>query len=248
VLFGAAHARLSESLGLRRVFVLTQRRSSYWKTVLADSFRHVARRFGILVVGSARVDLDATSYDALVDRVARSRAQGVVLAAHPFGNVLQLVKGLRARLGQRLAIMVGDSFGSIETRQLFDAAGPGLRGVYIATTDVQHTAGRITAAAQRIARRVDADRPGVLESAQATELVLHAISGSDGTRASVLERLRASSVSHDILGTFRFDANGDMTPGWVAILRFTKPDHRDAKSLGGAVLDRVVHVPTSDLG
>jgi hypothetical protein len=39
-----------------------------------------------------------------------------------------------------------------------------------------------------------------------------------------------------------------MTPGWVAILRFTKPDRRDAKSLRGAVLDRVVRVPTSDLG
>jgi ABC-type branched-subunit amino acid transport system substrate-binding protein/DNA-binding beta-propeller fold protein YncE len=247
VLFGPAHARLSQSLGLRRVFVVTQRRSSYWKTVLADSFRHVARRFGIRVVGSASVDLDARSYAALVDRVERSRAEGVVLAAHPFGNVAQLVKALRARLGQPLPIMVGDSFGSISTQELFAGAGPALRDVYVATADVQHTVGRMTAAAHDVAREVDADRPGVLEAAQATELVLDAIAASDGTRASVLDGLRVSSVSGGILGTFRFDANGDMTPGWVAILRFTKPDRGDAKDLRGAVVDRVVHVPTSDL-
>jgi ABC-type branched-subunit amino acid transport system substrate-binding protein len=87
----------------------------------------------------------------------------------------------------------------------------------------------------------------VLEAAQATELVLDAIAASDGTRASVLERLRTRTVRRGILGSFRFDENGDMTPGWVAILRFTKPDRGDAKDLRGAVVDRVVHVPTSDL-
>ena len=51
--------------------------------------------------------------------------------------------------------------------------------------------------------------------------MLAAIAGSDGTRASVLARLRASTVRDGILGSFRFDRNGDMTPAGVAILRFT---------------------------
>ena len=99
-----------------------------------------------------------------------------------------------------------------------------MRGVYAATAEVPRTALPMTAAARRVAREVDADRLGVLEAAQATELVLRAIAGSDGTRASVLARLRASTERDGILGSFRFDPNGDMTPGSVPIVRFTGPD------------------------
>ena len=73
----------------------------------------------------------------------------------------------------------------------------------------------------------------MLEAAQAAELVLRAIAGSDGTRASVLARLRKSNVRGGILGDFRFDRNGDMTPGWVSILRFTRPDRRSATAVAG---------------
>ena len=77
---------------------------------------------------------------------------------------------------------------------------------------------------------------------------MSAIAGSDGTRASVLARLRASKVRDGILGSFRFDRNGDMTPGWVAILRFTEPGldrTRPRRSFQAAVVDRVVRVPPS---
>ena len=40
-----------------------------------------------------------------------------------------------------------------------------------------------------------------------------AIARSDGTRASVLRELRESEANDGILGSFRFDANGDMTHG-----------------------------------
>jgi ABC-type branched-subunit amino acid transport system substrate-binding protein len=103
----------------------------------------------------------------------------------------------------------------------------------------------MTAAARRLRRTIDIDQAGVLESAQAAELVLRAISRSDGTRASVLAELRASSVTAGILGTFHFDDKGDMTPGWVPIVRITGPDKDTAAYLGGAVVDRVVQLPPS---
>ena len=52
----------------------------------------------------------------------------------------------------------------------------------------------------------------MLFAAQAAEVVLAAIARSDGTRAAVLRELRASRVRDGILGTFRFDGNGDITP------------------------------------
>jgi ABC-type branched-subunit amino acid transport system substrate-binding protein len=94
----------------------------------------------------------------------------------------------------------------------------------------------MTAAARRAARTIDAETSGVLEAAQATEIVLHAIAHSDGTRASVLAELRRAEVTDGILGSFRFDDNGDMTPGWVSIVRITRPADSQAHSLEGAAL------------
>ena len=50
---------------------------------------------------------------------------------------------------------------------------------------------------------------------------MRAIARSDGTRASVLRELRASEVNDGILGSFRFDANGDITTASIPILRIT---------------------------
>ncbi len=86
----------------------------------------------------------------------------------------------------------------------------------------------------------------VLEAAQAAELVLDAIARSDGTRASVLEELQASRVKNGLLGSFRFDRKGDITPASVPILRITgsTPPQAGLPSMfQGSVIDRVVKVP-----
>jgi ABC-type branched-subunit amino acid transport system substrate-binding protein len=152
---------------------------------------------------------------------------------------------VRARFGPAVPIMAGYTFASIATTDLFAEVGPGVRGLYVASLDVPRGAVPMTAAARRLAGTIDVSKSGVLESAQAAELVLRAIARSDGTRASVLTELRASRVKNGLLGTFGFDEDGDMTPGWVPIVRITSPAPDAASQLGGAVVDRVVRLPPS---
>jgi hypothetical protein len=86
----------------------------------------------------------------------------------------------------------------------------------------------------------------VLEAAQAAELVVRAIARSDGTRASVLEELKTTRVKNGLLGSFRFDRNGDVTPATVPIIRITgstPPRAGLPSNLQGAVVDRVVEIP-----
>jgi ABC-type branched-subunit amino acid transport system substrate-binding protein len=242
---GPAHAALAKELGLKRVYVLDDG-IGYEKAILADPFRQAARRLGVTIAGSATFDPDAKRYDDVVERVARSRAQGVVLAGDPWRGALRLLKALRSRLGQDVPIMGGYKFASSMTSaELFEQAGPGVRGLYVTTFDVPRTERPLSAAGRRIARSVDAEQPGVLEAAQATELVLGAIARSDGTRASVLEQLRAGGEKDGILGTFRFDDEGDMTPGRISIVRITRPVDGYPVNLEGAVLARVMNVPPS---
>jgi ABC-type branched-subunit amino acid transport system substrate-binding protein len=242
---GAAEAMLAEQLGLTRVYVLHDGDPRLQRNIV-DPFRQTARRRGVGIAGSSRFDPDtAEHYEALARRVERSGADGVLFAAGPFRPGVGLLEAVRERLGRRTPVMVGDEFAAHPTEELFAEAGAAVRGVYVPTLDVSRTAGPMTREARRVARRIDVEQAGALEAAQATEIVLAAIARSDGTRASVLTQLRATEVTDGILGTFRFDENGDMSPGWVPIVRITRPTTSMAPALEGAELDRVVRLPPS---
>ena len=83
--------------------------------------------------------------------------------------------------------------------------------------------------------------------AQATEILLHAVASSDGTRASIARLLLRTPTTDGILGRVSFDANGDPIPAPIAIyrvdshLRFAA--HREVQ---GELLDRVVY-PTASM-
>ena len=79
---------------------------------------------------------------------------------------------------------------------------------------------------------------GAPVAAQAAEVLLDAISHSDGTRSSVTAHLLGDRVHGGILGSFKFDPYGDMTPSPVTITRI---EH------GRGVADRVILVPSRPL-
>jgi ABC-type branched-subunit amino acid transport system substrate-binding protein len=88
----------------------------------------------------------------------------------------------------------------------------------------------------------------VTETAQAAEALLAAIARSDGSRGSVTVELRRLEIENGILGSFRFDRNGDITPASFTVFRVTGGRKRAPElpeGLGGAVVDRVVRVPST---
>jgi ABC-type branched-subunit amino acid transport system substrate-binding protein/DNA-binding beta-propeller fold protein YncE/predicted Ser/Thr protein kinase len=246
---GVAHAVLAKQLGLKGVYLLDDG-NPQWKILFVDSFRRAARRLGVPVAGSAALDPAAKSYDALADRVARSGAQGVLIGGTVFAGGDRLLKALRARLGPGVTIMAGDTFTPIP--ELVDRAGPAADGVYVSTLDVPLPARELSPAGRRLARDLGATAPfgtpipWVLQAAGAAEVVLEAIARSDGTRSSVLEEMRGTQMKNGILGSFRFDRHGDITPASIPILRVTgdtTPDPEIHPSFQGAIVDRVVAVP-----
>jgi ABC-type branched-subunit amino acid transport system substrate-binding protein len=131
--------------------------------------------------------------------------------------------------------------------EVLELVGPAAHGVYVTTSDLPRAELELSPAAERFIEDFgDPDDGFVLEAAQSAELVLDAIARSDGTRASVLEELKASTVKDGLLGSFRFDRNGDVTPATVPILRITgstPPSAGLPSAFQGAVLDRVVKIP-----
>jgi ABC-type branched-subunit amino acid transport system substrate-binding protein len=161
-----------------------------------------------------------------------------------------LVKALRQRLGPHVALIAPDAF--LPVRDLLHAAGPAALGMYISIPGA--TSEALPPAGQRLMRALAASEPSgtvpggtnyVPEAAQAAEVVLAAIARSTGTRSSVLHQLQATRVTNGILGSFRFDPSGDMTPAPVSFFRITGgaagpellADYR------GSVAFRAIYIP-----
>jgi len=242
---GTADAILAKQLELRSVYVLYDD-SSFWKGLLADPFRYAARRLGVRIAGASTYQVDTLNPRAVVDRIERSGADGLVLGGDPY-TAGPLLKALRARFGSRLTIIGGFYFSAF-VPEVLEATGGAARGIYVATSDVSRAQLELTPAGQRFLDQFGPDVGAgyILEAAQATELVLRAIARSDGTRASVLEQLKESRVKNGILGDFRFDRNGDLTPAVVPVIHITgstPPSARLPAPLQGAVIDRVIRIP-----
>jgi len=243
---GAALALLATQLGLESVYLIHD--GDFWDALLTDAVSRTAERVGLTIAGTKAFDPAAKSFEALANEVARSGAQGVMLGAFVHDGGDRVLKALRARLGPRAPIMATSGFYPIP--DVLDSAGSAARGLYAMTTDLLAGGPDLTPAARRIAADLGsaADERFVLHAAQAAEVVLAAIARSDGTRAAVLRELQASGVRDGILGTFRFDGNGDITPAKLTVLRVTgrsAADERLPAVYQGATVDRVLEVPTS---
>jgi ABC-type branched-subunit amino acid transport system substrate-binding protein/streptogramin lyase len=243
----AAFAVFAKRRALDGVYLLDQR-GSFFKDDLIDPFRRAAGKLGVPITGATTYDARSERFDELADAIARSGADGVVLGGDPYDGGDRLLKALRARLGARVTIMASFFF---FPRDTLKRAGRAALGTYMTTSDLARATFKPTAAGRRFARDVGDSATqylGVLEAGQATELLLDAIARSDGTRASVLRELKATEVKDGILGSFRFDANGDITTAAYPILRITgatPPDVELPTMFRGAVIDRVVDVPAS---
>jgi YVTN family beta-propeller protein len=243
----AAGAVLAQELGLRRVYVL---RSPAGFDFLKSPFRRAAGKLGIAIAGSSTWADEAKTYDALAERIARARPDGIFIAGFLDPNVGALLKALRARLGPKIVLFTGEH---LRPSDVLSEAPRAAIGIYVSSS--VRAPESLGPAGQAFLREFAKTQPGgvvpsavyyVAEAAQATEVLLQAIARSDGTRASVTRELRGVKVEDGILGSFQFDRNGDINPASFTIFRITGAKNRDPDDyFAGAEVDRVVRVPAT---
>jgi branched-chain amino acid transport system substrate-binding protein len=236
----AAAAVRASQLGLGRVYVL--RTADAYFSTLGAGFETAARKLGIGLLGSRSWDAGKrrSYYAALAERVARARPDGVYLAGDGYLGGTDVVKALRERLGADVALLANESFLQLSAHKLLEATGSGAEGMYVTHSAIPIDG--LTSEGQRLVRAFAATQPKgarldfVPGTMQATEVLLGAIERSDGTRGSVLEQLRRTHVENGILGSFRFDARGDMSPRLIAVTRIER---------GKIVFNRLISVPAT---
>jgi len=215
---GAAAAELTKSLGLKKVYVLTDKET--YGNGVANLFVRYAKKLGIETVPSAPVawDKNATSYDAIASKVKSSGADAIFLGGIVCNNGGKLIKDLRAGVGPDVQIIGPDGWTPISAT--IEGAGEASEGMYITQPGIpaDQLKGEGKAFVDEFtAENGKAPNPYTAYAAQAAVVLLDSIEDSDGTRASIAEGLFNRDITNGILGDFKIDENGDTTLGIVSV-------------------------------
>ena len=207
----AADAMVAQRLGVKRVYALVP---IGYPTPILEDFILAAGNVGMEIAGR-RFWGDGQSYERLAALVARSKADGVFLV----GPTPELLQALRARLGR--AVPVISSGFDPATAVLAGAAADGMIISYPgpAIGLLKGEGARFVASFSKKFDKMP-DRFAV-DAAQAMDVLLEAVARSDGTRASVTNKLFSTRVSNGILGSFWITPTGDTTLNAIAMYRVT---------------------------
>jgi DNA-binding SARP family transcriptional activator/ABC-type branched-subunit amino acid transport system substrate-binding protein/streptogramin lyase len=214
----AADAILAHRLGVHRLYIL--RDGETYGDAIAAYVAAAAAKLGLQVVGPTLWDYRTSSTKRVVARIRSAHADAVFVGTFLFPQSATLLKDLRAGLPAKTRFLLPDGFAPPSA--LIQAAGPAAEGVSISVAGVPNSqlppAGRQFVAAFSQTVGETPLQPSA-SAAQAADVLLNAISQSNGTRVSVTSQLFKTKISNGILGTFSFDPNGDTTAAAVTIYR-----------------------------
>ena len=214
---GPAAGDLLKQLKKRSVFVIHDN-ETFGKGV-AQAMQRRAKLLGIKVLGFAPWDGKATSYEALAEQIKQTNPDAVYMGGIVCNNGVKLIKDLRATLGAKPVFVAPDGFTPYSATL---EAGSAAQGMYIsyAGQPLQRLgkAGKAYIAGFKAYAKLKGQVPPyAVYQGQATQILLSAIAKSNGTRASVVDQMFKTKVTNGIMGTFRFDKNGDITPfKWIS--------------------------------
>ncbi len=207
---GRAAAQILRRLGTKRAYAISD--SDAFATPYLAGFLSEAHRAGVRVVQQIRYGKSSAPERIAAD-ASRANADAVFIAAATAGRAPSIVAALR-RQGFDDPIVVPSPVAteaSPTQLKLLDSA--------YETSNLAPLSALPTAA-QRFARDHGAASfaVDVARAYEAANMLLDAIAASDGSRAEVRKQLFGLSRK-GILGTLRFNANGDVQPQEIAVSR-----------------------------
>ena len=190
----------------------------------ADVFQAAARSLGMQVLGHEGIDVNAIDYRALMSKISTSNngqpPDGIFAGMVVDDNAAKLLKDKVAVMGDdtRVKFMGPDG---IQTQAMIDGAGASIaEGIYASVAglpqDKWNADGRGFLSAYQ-AKYGKLTEPYAIYGYEAMNVLLQAIEnvcaagGDPGNRKAVRDAVYATRDFDGILGTWSFDANGDIS-------------------------------------
>ena len=185
----------------------------------ARTFRGAARALGVKVVGFSPWDVSASSYVGLMRQVARTSANGVLLAGLTEENGARLIKDKVAVLGAnggKVKLLAPDGFAQQST---IDLAGPAVRGMFASVPG--RVPQNLSGPGRRLVSELRREVGGAVElfapyAGQAAGVLLSAIARA-GSRSGVIGAMFKTRIHDGITGTFSILRSGDPSVGPITV-------------------------------
>jgi branched-chain amino acid transport system substrate-binding protein len=229
---GTAAARFAaKDLGIKTVYVLDDQ-ETYGQGV-AKAFADEAAKQGITVLGTQGWDGKQSNYTALFTGIKSKNPDAVYIGGIFDNNGGQLIKDKVKVLGDNTKVkLIGpDGFtGYPEEDKLPEAAGIYLTFAGLDQSQLESAGGKAANLLNSYKQKYGAAPPSsyVLYGVQALQVILQAISKSDGTRASVTNQVFSGSgisisAADSLLGKdLKIDpATGDVNVVDISVLQMT---------------------------
>jgi branched-chain amino acid transport system substrate-binding protein len=207
---GAVAAKWAKSLGARSVFIVHDT-ELYGKGV-ADVFRETAKKIGLKELGYEGIDGKASDYNALATKIVGTKANLVFAGAITQNNVGQLFKDIR-KAGFKGVLMGADG---ILEEALIKAAGADIANGVLATS-VGTLRNNLPAKGKKFyidyKNKFKGD-PEVyaIYAYESTSIALSAIEKvCKKDRNAIREAVLGTKNYRGVLGTWSFDAGGDIS-------------------------------------
>jgi branched-chain amino acid transport system substrate-binding protein len=216
---------MKNELGVTSVYVLDDK-ELYGKGV-ADAFEFSAKEIGLKVAGHEGWDKDAPNYTALMTKIKATGADGVYIGGVVPNNGGQLIKDKVAVLGDNEAVKLLVADGFVLSSTITDSGGT-VEGAY--GTAPTLPADQVAGAGAEILdgfKETQGDKPievYTIYAMAAAQVVLDAISRSDGTREDILAKVFETDLTDSVIGPLSFNSDGDPAAGTEQLFKFVNDE------------------------
>jgi len=207
---GAVAGNWAKSLGVQKVYILDDQ-ELYGKGI-ADVFEATAKKLGIQVLGREGIDIKASDYKALMNKIKALSPDLIYFAGITQSNAGQIIKDMRnvGMTPDAVKIMGPDG---IKEQALIDAAGKDAEGVYATFGGLppQELTGVGAKWYQSYKAKYNAEpEPYAAYAYEAAKVAIGAINKvCKNDRDAIREAVMATKDFNGVLGTWSFDPNGD---------------------------------------
>lgn len=246
---GAVQAKLMQQKGVKSVYILNDKEA--YGLGVAKNLEGAAKAVGIKVVGFSAFDPKSTNFQALFTSVKNKNPDAVFIGGLVDENSGQLINDKVSVLGPNTSkpasagggvmLFLPDGYTTDAIFQRSEGGTPNAKGAYFTVAGVgidQYKGSALKFIdgfkSELNGKPVD---PYAILGAQAGQVLLDAISRSDGSRSSVIDETYKTKVDNGLIGSFTFNKNGDLAGAKGAAVLFTVykgTNHLETESSGVA--------------
>jgi branched-chain amino acid transport system substrate-binding protein len=218
---GSADVLLLKGLGIKSVYILNDKEA--YGLGIANDMRNQSKNAGLKIAGFEAWDPKAASYQDIASKIQNSGAKAVFLGGLECENGGKLIKDLRAGLGKDVVLVAPDGFSSF--KDTIAHAGDASEGMYISIAGQPYSklgpGGKKFAAqfGKSIGLPAAKVNPYSNYGSTAMSMMLKAIAGSDGSRASVTANFYKTVFTDSPVGPFKINKNGDTNAAPISVYK-----------------------------